>query len=241
MSTAIEPVASLESKSTDLVTRASHLVIENAQDAEIVVALGREIGTVEKLVKNYWDDPATGPCSLAHNAWKGAVSKRDEMLKPLAKAKAASKSTLLAWQREQERIANEAQRKIDEAARLDREAEIRKANALARKQGVDTDDRKDMRKQMRAAPIMTPTVAPPEKPKGMSTPKRWKAALEGSTEQEQAKALWSLIVEIGRTKGQIPLSLVKFDQTAANAWAKSTKGTVKVPGLRIYQDEGVRF
>jgi hypothetical protein len=87
---------------------------------------------------------------------------------------------------------------------------------------------------MKAAPVLIDApVAPPSKPKGLSTPKTWRAVLAGSTGQEQAISLIAVLRAI--VKGELPISLVKIDQTALNQWARSTKGTQTPAGLRVFE------
>lgn len=239
MNTELVPIADLETESTDLVIRASALEITTHAGYEFAASVGKELSDMKKAVKSYWNDEATGPTTLAHRAWKATVAKRDEMLDPLDRAGKAVAKQIIAWEAEQARIAHEKQREIDEAARKEREAEVRRAAAAAKKAGANKEDVKVLRQQMRDEPIMTPTVAPPPPPKGMSTPRPWMAKLAGQSEQEQARSLHQLVCAIA--KDEAPLSLIKIDQPILNRWAKATKGTTTIPGVTIYRAVQVRF
>jgi len=239
MSTEVLPVARLETKSTDLVTRALSIEITSHVSYEFAAGVGKEISQLKKAVKQYWDDKSSGPVALAYRAWKGTVAKRDEMLHPLDQAGRSVANQIMTYEAEMQRIAREKQRKIDEEAQKARDLEIRRAAAAAKKEGADKDDVKVLRQQMRDEPIITPTVVPPPAPKGISTAKPWMARLTGDTETEQRRSLAQLVTAIA--KGAAPWTFVKVDQVAINQWAKSTKGTDSIPGLTAYQSGHLRF
>ena len=79
------------------------------------------------------------------------------------------------------------------------------------------------------APLPVP-VAPSEK-----------LAAEGITVRETWHAelvyLRLLVAEVAA--GRAPLTLLALDEPAANAFARSTRGSVEVPGLRIFPRTGL--
>lgn len=184
----------------------------------------------------------------AHKAWKDQVALRDATLAPFDEFEGLAKDGIEEFQAEMERqrLAAEAAQRRErerleaealaaaeaEQARLQREAEDAaiEAAATAEQNGdVQTAER------ILAAPIIAPTVAPmpvftppamtmPAAPQvaGLSFRDKWDAELE---------SLADVVREVAA--GRAPLTLLKLDESATRKYAESTRGTVKVRGLRF--------
>lgn len=151
----------------------------------------------------------------------------------LKNAEAIAKRALLDYQAEERRKAEEAERKARaeaEAARKAEEERLRQEQEAAELAG-------DMRKaeeleQEKAAIESMPEVVPPvvDAPKiqGVSTSKLWKGRVTNMS------ALLKHIVDSGNFE-----NLVEVNQSALNQLAKSTKGTLNIPGVEFYAEESM--
>jgi hypothetical protein len=126
--------------------------------------------------------------------------------------------------REKEAIAAHARRKAEEAEGAERKRLLAEAEAAERKAAAAAA--KVEVKEEQAAAIVAPvvTIAEPEKPKGESTSKLWRAKLTDK----------AALIQSAAQGNEIAATCLTFDQTAANTLATATKGAVLVPGMEWY-------
>jgi hypothetical protein len=143
-------------------------------------------------------------------------------LEALRTADDHQKALALAYDAERERIRREDQRRLqaiaDETARKERERLEKEAAKLK------TPEKREAKLEQAAA-VVAPvvTIAAPEKPKGESTRKLWRARLTDKAALIQAAAQGN----------EIAASCLAFDQKAANTFA-SRIHAVPVPGIDWY-------
>lgn len=238
-----------QQQATDLVVQAKELRITNAQDYETAVGIGRQLRDIKNAIIEYWDgtDESPGPIKRAYAAWKSLTVKRAEMVDPIEKAIQSVSGSIGTYDREQERKRQEAQRLLEEQARQEREAQIKAELEAAKAAGASAAERKEMKKAAESVPVVAPTVSAPEKPKGVSVPKTWKARLI----RHNPQAHFDLIEHVGkllssknateRSQGKMLAGMIPFSEPAATAISKPWKGTVSVPGVEFYEDSSVRF
>ena len=151
----------------------------------------------------------------AHEAHKAITSQESETLKPLQEAEATVKRAMLTYHAEQERIRQEEQRKAqaaaDEAARRERERLEKEAAKLK------TPELREARMEQAAA-VIAPMVQvasaiPPVQ--GQSIRKTWAAR----------------VVNVDL----VPREYMVVNEQALTAFAKATKGAVKLPGVEFYE------
>lgn len=163
----------------------------------------------------------------------------DEQLRLQAIADETSRKERQKIEQEAERQRNIQRKKEEEAAEARRKAE--EADGKERKRLLDEADAADRKaaaaaakvevKEEQSAAIVAPvvTVSAPEKPKGESTPKRWKARLTDKAALIQAAAKIN----------EIAAACLTFDQAAANRMATTTKGAVPIPGIEWYSESSL--
>lgn len=137
-----------------------------------------------------------------------------------------------AARREQERLEREErERAAAEEARLRREAEDRQlADAAAAEAAGDTATARRIIEAPVAAPTVTPApvfvppapVAVAPRVDGVSFRVNWRAEIVDLKALVQAVAA-----------GRAPAALVKADEVALNGMARSLKGAMQVPGVRV--------
>jgi len=122
---------------------------------------------------------------------------------------------MMAYQREQQRIALELQAKADEEARKQREKLEAQAQKAAEKGKEEKADALMAQAEMIVAPVITTQEAP--KVKGVATKKIWKFEIIDET--------------------QLPREYMTPDTTKIGSVVRATKGTLTIAGVRIYSEE----
>jgi len=195
-----------------VVQEASALVVASDEDYAAAANFLKVVKGAQKKVTEYF-----GPMKAAtHAAWKAVTTKEAETLKPLTQAEGTVKNIMLKYHNEQEAIRREEQRKLqaaaDEAARKERERLEKQAAKLK------TPEKKEALLEQAAA-VSAPVIeVARELPKvaGQSVRKTWKARV---TDIQQVPREWLVV-----------------NESALNAFAKSTKGAVKVPGVEFFEE-----
>jgi len=124
-----------------------------------------------------------------------------------------------AWMRAEQVKAAEARRKVEEALRKEaEEAQIRAAEALQKEGLFAAAD-----EVMEATPVIAKVaLATPEKSDGVSYRDVW--SVEVSSLMELVKAV---------AAGSVPLAYIQANESALGSWARATKGTESIPGVKV--------
>jgi len=203
-----------------MVVWAQNLVVASVEDYKIAFASIAEI----KGIRKRWSDWWLPLRNKTYAAYKEVLAKLQEGTKTCDKAEKIAKDKADSWRYEQELKAQEQQRKLqsiaDEKARRERDRLEKEAAKLK------TPEKKAERLEQ-AAEVITPiiTVAKPVDLEGVSVRTTTKARLVN---------LATLIA--AATPGSVAASFLEFNERAANAFARSTKGKVLIPGIEFYQE-----
>lgn len=155
----------------------------------------------------------------AHEAHKAITSQETATLKPLLDAEAALKRNMLTFYQAQERIRLEAQRKAQEEA--DRQAAAERARLEREAARLKTPELKAERLEMAAAvvsPVVTVASAAP--------------VIAGQSIRKTYKAN---VIDVDA----VPREWMVVNLDALNAFARSTKGAVKVAGVEFVEVESL--
>jgi hypothetical protein len=210
----------LKEKANAITQWAGDVKVTCKEDADNAIAGLAKIKAVRAAWCKYWEPLKRS----ANEAWKGIVAKEKEGTEHIDKAEEVVKRKVLTWQNLEREKAAAEQRRLqaiaDEQARRERE----RLEAQAAK--LKTPEKAQERLEQAAA-IVAPviTVAAPEMTGTRST---WKAEVEDM----------SMLIKMA-TKGSVAESLLSFNQSAADAFARSTKGKVFVPGVRFVESYGL--
>jgi len=160
--------------------------------------------------------------AAAHKAHKAATTARATHLDPLAAAKKATRAKMGEYVSLQERVARQHQIEAEADARKAQE-EARLAEAAALEAMGETAAAEAVLVEAIEAPPAPPPVAAPavEKVAGISSRETWHA------EVTDLRAIARAVAD-----GSAPLTLIAEGDTGA--WARATKGSVVIPGLRVY-------
>jgi hypothetical protein len=202
----------LQTEIAPVVARAQSLVIVTAQDYEGAANFLKDIKAAAKKVDAFFD-PVIEP---ARNTHKAALAQKAVFADPLKAAETTCKQKQLAWTAEQERKRQAEQSRLqaaaDEAARRERERLEKEAAKLK------TPELKAARLEQAAAvvaPVVQVASIAPEI-KGQSVRKTWKAEVVDPP--------------------SVPRGWLIVNQQALDAFARSTKGAVRVPGVEFYEE-----
>ncbi len=191
--------------------------------SEMAIFAGDDLKAVKTLAKLIEDKRTSITKPLNQ-----ALREVNALFKPaknwLAKAEGLIKDKLLAFQKEQDLIARELQAKADEEARKER-VKLAKAADLAAMAGM-AERAEDLREEaeVQKAPVV---VSEAPKLEGIATRKTWKAEVTNKL----------LFVKHVAEKRNDLLGLIKIDQSALNAQARSLKDGLDIPGIKAVIEE----
>jgi len=208
-----------------VIETANAIAILSPQDRAFAVEFGKAIKATENRVitrcKKAVED--------AYQAHKSACALRDSFLDPLMVAERLLKGKILTYDAAEEktRKAEEArlQALADEKARKERESLEKRAEA------IKSPERKEALLEQAAA-VQAPviTLAPAcEKQKGEATRKTWTAHLIDK----------AALIRAAADGNALAGSFLAFDDSAANAAARATKGAVPVPGIEWLEERNL--
>jgi hypothetical protein len=194
--------------------------LEYSAAAELERRLGVFIATTEPAFDEH--------CTAAHKVWKQACEIRALFLDAPKRLKAELRVRLSAYKEKQDRIRRDEERRLalEEQAR-----EQKRLNAeakLAEQQG-----QKALAKAIRATPVEAPAVVLPSvvPDVGLSFREDWCwEPVGGDTPANRLRAL-GLLVRADY------LTLITFNDSGLTQFARRTKGTIKVPGIRFFSKQ----
>ncbi len=174
-----------------------------------------------KKWQEYW-----GPLKkAAWDAHKAVMDKFNEGDQPAEAAEREIKHKILAWDREQERIRQEQQRKAQEEAER-KEREDRLAAAIAAETSGATEEEVEEIVSAPVQAIAAPVAPTYARAAGVSTAENWKCVVTDMKKLCLAVA-----------KGKVSVEYVLPNQTALNARARADKLTMNIPGC-MAKNEG---
>ena len=203
------------------VKQAQSLTIKSQEDYTHAADMLRDIKTRAKEVADYWAQPK----QTAAAAHKQICQREKDMLTPLDQAERVIKTTMTTYSRAVE----EARRKAEaEALRLQREEADRllreAAEADASGDTVGAEITLNMAQMVEEMKVSQAVSAPAPVAAGISTRKVWKARVT-----DPAK----VPVEMGG------LVIRPIDEALLNKLAVTSKGTMIIPGVEMYQEESL--
>lgn len=255
--TELTRVEELQAEIPGVVKRAEALAIVTPEDYEAAADALKANKDLQKRVDELLIAPwrkAKADAEANRKNWDTVA------LEPLRKAEGILKGKQLDWSREQERIRQAEQRRLqaiaDEKARKERE----RAEALARAQREKEEAARRAEEEARARAA----AAKNEEARAAAEAEAEKArkaaaaaAAKAAAREEAAEAVApASVIEVAsvapKVKGQsvrktwkarvieaakVPREWMVVNQTALDAFARSTKGAVPVAGVEMYEEE----
>ena len=202
---------------------AAGLVVSNAEEYKRAVEGLRGIKALRKQWVTFWAPMK----EKAYGAWKEIVAKEKQGTDLFDKAENIVKMKAIAWKTDADRKAAEEQRRLqaeaDEKARRERERLAREAARLKTPE-------KQAERLEQAAAVQAPVVTMQAETKldGAHTRTIWRARLVNESDLIAAAK-----------PGTVAASFLSFNQKAADAFARSTKGAVSVPGVEFIEEKSM--
>lgn len=134
----------------------------------------------------------------------------------LEAAERAIKQAMVTYQREQERIRLEEQRKADEAARKERERLAAQAAKAAEAGKAEKAAALEQRAEMVTAPVIS---RPAPKVEGIATREVWRFAVEDAS--------------------KVPDQYKTVDEKKIGGVVRALKGDTQIPGVRVWREESI--
>lgn len=242
-------VTALERESASLLATVQALVVNDAKShglcADYALRGRRMVKAAKELL-----DPIV---DAAHKAHKTAVDQRKKLVEPGERIAALADEKALAYEQAQERLRKEAeeaarreQERLEREAREATEREAERLRKLAEDEALaaaaEAEARGDAETAQRiletpveivppTLPVVTftPPVPVPTVPQaaGYHTRTTWVANLRSLDDVIRAAASGNTLAR----------SFLAWNQTAADGVARSTKGTVKVPGVEFEEQK----
>jgi len=204
----------LSSEEKALSVVASAIVVVDQGSYDLAMDKSKICGDKIKIISGYYDPRI----KQANDLHKGLISDKKGLVTPWEKIKDKLDSDSTKWYKAEEAKAAEEKRKVEEELRRQaEEAQIRAAEALQKDGLFSAAD-----EIMEAAPVIARVVVDtPAKADGVYYQDRWSA--EVSSLMELVKAV---------AAGTVPIAYIMANDTALNAWARATKGTESIPGVK---------
>jgi hypothetical protein len=211
--------ADVEKDQSLVIANAKELKVSNVDEHEIGQEILKGIARAEKRVKELFAEPKR----LAHAAHKAITTAESALLDPLTQA------TKIVWRKcsefkiEQQRIADEEARKLQEEARKAAEAQ-QIAEAMAAEEAGDNKAAEEI--------IAAPTVVPEIKVKADV------AKVEGIGERWNYKAECENLLTLAKHCVEHPedLAYLQPNTSAISQRAKSQKDGFKLPGCKLVKE-----
>jgi hypothetical protein len=228
---------SLETESRSWASRAHGLKITDRESCINASTLLRSVKTLRIQVQQWFAphlDAAMETKRKAEAARKGLADEQARMEAPLIEAERVLKTNLLAFEQEQERLRLIEEHRLQDEARKHAEAVTLAAAAAMETEAIQTGNAEmlaeatDILDQPIDAPVVSVAKAVP-KVQGVTYSDRWEAH-----PTINVRALAAAVAA-----GAVPMTFLVPDMTAINAFARATKGTHPVPGIKFWNNRRV--
>lgn len=193
---------------------ASEIKVTNAQTFQAAGGLWKDLCSVEKRIKEYWDTDI----SAAYALHKSLTAKRESMLKPVGEMKISIRSDMRRWEDEQERARREIQAKAEaEARRMAEDEALAKAAALE-KAGMKEEAAAVMERPVTPIPVFFEKAVPSGF--GGATRRTWGA---------EVTDLMALVKAVAT--GTVPIHAIEGNMVFLNQQARALKRDLAYPGV----------
>lgn len=198
-----------------LKSQADSVVVSNKEQYDTALAIDERARKAKKAFHD-WFDPIDDASKKQRQATIQQGKKIDEPLDYVIKT--VSRKTSAWYAQEQARI-REEQRKAEEIARRAAEEAALKAAEELEKQGMTAAADAIMETPVSVSKVEVPQL---EKTEGVSYRKQYSA---------EVVSLMDLVKAVAA--GTVPIAYIQANTTALNAWARSTKGSDTISGVRV--------
>lgn len=219
----------VEQHALTVLEQATALTIQTAEQYVAAAELLKAVKATQAEIAATFDPAITA----AHAAHKATLAAKAKHFAPTEQAERLIKDKLRDYDEAQERIRQEEARRLaEEARRAEETRRVAEAAALER-EAVATGDASLLAEAeaIISEPVVAPVVIVPK-----ATP-----TVAGISYRETWKAEVTDLAQLVRAAATNPtlIALLQPNTTAINGMARALKGTMRVPGVRVYSERGV--
>lgn len=219
MSTIAAPGLELEVQALTLQQQAAAVRIVNDVTYQHAADLLKGI----KALRNEAETHHRPMIDAAHKAWKATLAGLQDIDEPLKAAEAEIKRKVGAYEIDQRRKAEDERRKMEAEVTRQREEAARAAAEQARAEKATEAEVKAVTDQAMQMPLIVPKVEPKfEKAEGVSSRLSYKA---------EVTDMLALVQHVAGNPSL--LGLLKINEPALNAMARTQGATLQIPGVRV--------
>ena len=216
----------IESKSIEVLTESKkYLTIKTPESYSAAASFLKAVKSMQDKVLEAVDPVV----KAAHAAHRAASAQKNKYLDPLVQAETSIKQSMRAYSVEQEKIAEDKRKKADAEAKAKEDAQKKKLEEKAKEAEAQGDTSKAEELREKAENVFVPAKEiksnVPSVP-GIKTPKRWKAIVEDFD-------------KIPREQLYATDKQKEAHQSYFNQIAVSTRGTLKIEGIRFEEEKGI--
>lgn len=212
--------AEAEKEQTSLVHHANQLLVKTQSEHGVGLAMLKAIAIQQKKVAELFKEPT----AAAHAAHKAITAAEKKLLDPLEQASKIVWNKCSAFEQEQIRIAQEQERKLQEAARMAEEERQLLEAIEAEKEG-----QKEEAEEILAAPVEVPKVhvaVAVAKVEGISS--RWNYGCRVVNKDELIRYVAANLAQWS--------SLLEPAESELNKLAKAMREGFKIPGCELTKE-----
>lgn len=199
--------------------------LATAEEYETVANFGRAASRIIREAEEFYEPEV----KRLHSLWKDKTTERASITGPAEQIKNLAARLCGEWQQQQERERLEAERRLEEEQRRLAETAVIEEAAALEKDGRVEEAQALIEAPVAVAPVAVATNVP--KVAGVSRPRdNWTA--EVTNFQLLIKAV---------AEGKVPTMAVQANMTFLNQQARSMKGQLSYPGVRVRNDPKAAF
>ena len=214
----MQEIAIIEKEVPDVIAQAQSILVTNNEQETRAVEFLKTIKAMQNEVHETFDPIV----EKAYETHKEATARRNKFLNPLLEAEKRIKGLVSNFRIEMERKRLEQERKLREEAEKKAEAERQRLAKQAEKAAAKGNEEKAAELLARSEAVQAPTVIVEKQTvqqEGMGVRTVWKAKIVNPA--------------------AVPREYCIPNEKLIDSIAKSTKGTLKVPGVEFYEESNV--
>jgi len=208
----------VDQKALTIIEEAHLVAVTDSETYTNAGILWKSIKDLKKKVSDHHEEII----SLAHQTHKKAIAQRDKILVPLTGAGKSVKTAMETYDREQERIRQEQERRLREIARKEEE-DRQLEEALEAEQNGEQEEAEAILEE----PAYVPPVVVPK-----TTPKLKEGPVYRPIWQYEVIDFLALVKAVA--SGKAPILALQANNVFLGQQARSLKDTMKISGVRVF-------
>lgn len=214
-----EEIGKQARNNSELMLQAEEIEVSDKETHGTAQEFLKGCSTLERKITDLFAEPKR----KAHEAHKSITKAEKELLEPVGRAKTIVTGKVDAYEGEQRRIAEEAERKLREEAR-----KIEEDRKLAEAEAAEKDGEHEVADAILSEPVSVPVVKVQTET----------AKVEGVSQRANYKAEVTDLLALVKHVAAHPecVNLLMPNMPAINSMARAQKEAMKIPGVRVVKE-----